>query len=68
MFFFDKNDNAVDLLEKSCFTQHPGVSRDHEVGGEDMEAATPQGIARPHGGGEEDEVVPEDPAEVIEAQ
>ena len=33
-----------------------------------MEAATPQRIAWPHAGGEEDEVVPEDPAEVVEAQ
>ena len=58
----------VDWPEESCLTQHPWVSRDHAVSGEDMEAATPKSIAWPDWGGEQDEVVPEDPAEVVEAQ
>ena len=40
----------------------------HEVGGEDVQTAAPHSVTRPDGGREEDQVVPEDPAEVVEAQ
>ena len=56
------------LPEKGCLAQHPGVGGHHEVGGEDVQAAAPHSVTRPDGGREEDQVVPEDPAEVVEAQ
>ena len=33
-----------------------------------MEDSAPHRVPRPDGGGEEDQVVPEDPAQVVEAQ
>ena len=58
----------IDLPEKDGLTQHPCVGGHHEVGGDNVEDPAPHRVPRPDGGGEEDQVVPEDPAQVVEAQ
>ena len=49
----DKNHSEV-----GTFTQHPEVGGEHEVGGEDMQDATPDLILRPDGRIEEHKLIP----------